>query len=332
MGAVEIAPPDWASQGPASVLGRPVFSVDGQEYRWEDVVLAANAWHEWAKLESRAAEGVACARRAEVERDPLAEADVSSAANAFRYARDLLSADELEAWLKRWELDVDRWMAFIRRSLWREHWSGDLGATASRFPAPADEVRQAIWVDAICSGALADFARALAARAAAHSALDGSEAPDPAGLDGSLRRFGERAVTPQALEHLLAAREMDWLRVECGSLALPDQGMAREAALCVRDDGMRLAEVARQAGAAVREVRVYLEDIEPPLKDMLFSAGEGELLGPVAAGEEFLLVAVEAKTRPSLEDPAIRERAEREVVERAVEQEVINRVRWHERV
>ena len=77
---------------------------------------------------------------------------------------------------------------------------------------------------------------------------------------------------------------------------------------------------------------VYLEDIEPPLKDMLVSAGEGELLGPVSTGERFLLVAVEAKTRPSVDDPAIRERAEREVVRRAVEQEVINRVRWHERL
>ena len=356
--AVESAPADQASQGLPSMLRRPVFSVDGEEYRWEDVLLAAHAWGRWAKLESRAAEGVACARRVEVEGDPLSADDVSSGATAFRYERDLLSGDEMETWLERWGLDLDRWMAFVRRSLLREHWSADLEETVSRFHAPAGEVREAVWVDAICSGALAGYSRALAARAAAHSALDGSVGPDleqapgtdtgaelgvpperaresrtrTARLDGSFRRFREQAVTPGALERLVSAREMDWLLVKCRSLALADEGMAREAALCVRDDGMSLEAVAAQAGAAVDDVGVYLADIGPPLQDMLVSAGEGELLGPVPTDEGFLLVALEAKTRPSVADPAVRQRAEREVMKRAVEQEVINRVRWHERL
>ena len=62
------------------------------------------------------------------------------------------------------------------------------------------------------------------------------------------------------------------------------------------------------------------------------SSGEGELLGPFPDEQGFSLVSVVAKTRPSLEDPAIRARAASEVVNRAVEQEVINRVRWHERL
>ncbi len=322
----------------AQVLGRPVFSVDGEEYRWEDVLLAAHAWGEWAKLSSRAAEGVACARRVEVEGDPLAQDDVSSAAKAFRYEHGLLSGDEMEAWLEQWGLDVTRWMASINRSLLREHWATDLKEIASRFPAPAEEIRDAVWVDAIGSGALTGFAWALAARAAAHSALGGSPARDgesssrTALLDESFRRFREQAVTSEALANLAGAREMDWLLVTCRSLTLPDEGMAREAALLVRSDGMALAEVAQQAGLTVHDVAVYLEDIEPPLKDMVFSAGEGELLGPVPDGERFLLVTVDAKTRPSVEDPAIRERAQSEVARRAVDQEVINRVRWHERV
>lgn len=313
-----------------------MFSVDGQEYLWEDVLLAAQAWGEWAKLRSRAAEGVACARRVEVEGDPLAEDDVSSTVKAFRYEHGLLSRDELEAWLERWGLDVTRWMASITRSLLRERWATDLEEIASRFPAPAEESRDAVWVDAISSGALAGFARGLAARAAAHSALGGSPARESSSrtalLDESFRRFREQAVTSEALAHLAGAREMDWLLVTCRFMTLPDEGMAREAALLVRSDGMALTEVAQQAGVRVEDVAVYLEDLDPPLKDMLFSAGEGELLGPVPDGERFLLVAVDSKARPSVEDPAIRERAQSEVVRRAVDQEVINRVRWHEDV
>ena len=103
----------------------------------------------------------------------------------------------------------------------------------------------------------------------------------PRSPDGSgvFRRFAEQAVTPKALEHLLAAREMDWLMVEVLSLTLPEEGMAREAALCVRDDGMSLPRVAEQAGAVARDVRVYLEDTEAPLDDMLVSSGEGESWG-----------------------------------------------------
>ncbi|MGH2761729.1 MAG: hypothetical protein ACRDL0_08000 [Thermoleophilaceae bacterium] len=320
------------------MLGRQVFSVDDEGYRWEDVVLAARAWGEWATVESGAAEGVACAHRAAAEGAPFSQDDLGSAASAFRYARHLLAGDEMKAWLERWELDVEGWEDFIRRSLMRERWSAELAETAARFPAPAGEVSRALWVDAICSGALEAFAHALAARAAVHAALDppAERAPETASrialLEESFHRFRERVLTSEALEQLVRARETDWLRFQCRALTFPHEGMAREAALCVRDDGMELEEVAGNAGASVERLHVLLEDAEPPLEDLLVSAGEGELLGPLPVGERFLLVSVDSKTNPSLEDSSIRERAERELVERAVRQEAINRVRWHERL
>ena len=42
------------------LLGRVVFSVGGAEFTWEDVVLAAESWGDWARLRERAREGVAC--------------------------------------------------------------------------------------------------------------------------------------------------------------------------------------------------------------------------------------------------------------------------------
>jgi len=43
--------------------GQRVFSIDGREFAWVDVVFAAMAHGEWSAFERRLAEGLACAAR-----------------------------------------------------------------------------------------------------------------------------------------------------------------------------------------------------------------------------------------------------------------------------
>ena len=69
--------------------------------------------------------------------------------------------------------------------------------TASRFPAPRRmSFEQAVWEDAICSGALAGFAWALAAGAATHSALAARE-PEPRMTSGPVAELGVRPRAPR---------------------------------------------------------------------------------------------------------------------------------------
>jgi hypothetical protein len=185
---------------------------------------------------------------------------------------------------------------------------------------------RAAWVEAVCSGTLEQAAEELAARAAA---VEATGQPD---LEGAYDRFLAEAATPEALQSLLEARKVDWIRVDCRTLVFPLAAAAREAALCVRDDGMALVEVASQAEVELREHSIYLEDAADELGKALLSARAGELLGPLPLADRYALVLVDDKVEPALDDPEILRRVQEAARQRAIEREVVNRVTWHERL
>lgn len=282
---------------PPEVLARPVFSAGTQDYRWADVVAAARAWGRWddATRPSRASRG---------------EAEVEEAGQAFRYERNLLAAEEMEAWLGHWGLTVAAWRTWLK---------GDADG----------------WPEAVCSGALAELARDLAARAATAEANGGAAGPvetDLGRMDDSFAEFTRQALTDDNRNRLLELRGSDWVRVAYSALSFTQAGMAREAALCVREDGMTLTEVAERAGLKVEPVDALVQDVDPELAKTLLGTPVGELAGPLESVSGFAVVQVHEKVAPSLADPVIQDLVQREVPRRAVEREVRNRVRWHERL
>lgn len=318
-------------------LTEPVFSVGGRTYRWGDVVAAARHWSGWSAVERRAREGIMCRRHAEQDGDPLTTAEVDAAATAFRYERGLLAAEELESWLARWDVTVPYWMEYLRRSLLRARWARELPQLAARHQVAEDEVAAFVHTEAVCSRALEHLAVRLAERAAVADAIGGRGDPimasitgpiDVAAMDDCWQRFREDAASPQAIEREVHSQHMDWLRLDCRWLAHGQEDVVREAALCVREDGRDLAVVAGDAGVRLAHEMVYLESAEPALRRHLLGARPGDVLGPLPLGDEFRLIEVIAKRAPSAEDPEIRDRAARAVFERAVQGEVVNRVRW----
>jgi hypothetical protein len=221
--------------GVSGVLERPVFSVGRRQFRWADIAPRLD----WEALR----------RAASSSRREIADAELAEAEARFRYERSLVAAEEMEAWLERWELTVGEWRQYLRGNL------------------PGDE--RGAWVEAVCSGTLERAAEELAARAAA------AEATGEPDLERAYNRFLAEAITPEALGSLLEARKADWIRVDCRTLVFPLAAAAREAALCVRDDGMALAEVASQAGVEMREHSVHLEDAADELGKALLSARTG---------------------------------------------------------
>ena len=109
-----------------------------------------------------------------------------------------------------------------------------------------------------------------------------------------------------------------------------DNDAAREAALCVREDGRDLAEVAAEADADLEEADWYLDEVDEALRDRLVGAQSGDLLGPLPLKDGHLVVSVVAKHLPSAADPSVRARAERALLGSAVEREVVNRVTWQD--
>ena len=234
-------------------------------------------------------------------------------------------------------------MDYIRRRLLRRKWADQLAKIVARFRVTQSEINGCLQAEAVCSGHLARFAQALAARASAfekarEESWMGGASPCAKSverihrLEAGYRSFCDHVVDAHGMDDQVAWHRLDWIRFDCRYLLFPDEQMAREAALCVRDDGMALGEVAANAKLDLHNAPLYLEAIDPSLRDCFLSAGKGALLGPLEWDKDFALFVVEDKILPTLEDPAIRQRAEESLIDNAINREIANRVKWHVRL
>ncbi len=356
-----------------ALWGQDVFSVEGTTFRWEDVVLFAALRGDWADVVRRANDGLCLLAAAGGAEEPAySDEELEAAANEFRYDRDLVTADETEAWLGQWGLDVDEWYSWVTIDLLRKRRDSEpVRVELTEANASPEEIATGIHAEAVCSRALTRLSYELAARAAIESRLEqerqnasaaaSEEArpesetePGAAGaaadlggvvlplsqdearqrietlvrLDRSYRRFAAGVVTPEGVEARVRAHQADWMRVRTQMLQLPNEDVAREALLSVREEGCSLEEVAADAGAEPCEAVSYLEELEPRIKDHLLAAHKGELLGPLNLGDGVVLILVLDKILPSSDDPVIAERARASLLKGAVSREVDNRVRW----
>lgn len=355
-----------------TLFSQVVFSVGSKRYCWDDVVLGAKLRGDWADLENRLRQGIACLKRMEDTGDSPSTEEVESAAEEFRYEHDLLTAQETEAWLEQWGLTTETWMEYIQRSVLRQRWSDQLEDIVSQHSASDEEIDRQVKCEGICSGELARFAHKLAARAAvyeknqeeASSEARKETAGEPLGatlqaslldieeyrlpgisrescqeklktlssLEGYFQFFSKQVLTPKAIKDQINSHRLDWTKLDCLQVLFPDEQMAREAALCVREDGKELAEVAAEAKTEVQEACFFLDQAVPEWRDHFLGAQKGELVGPLKSEEGFALFLVRDKIMASMEDPDVRQLAEQAVLERAIDHEVNNRVKWHSRL
>ena len=344
------------------VYRRAVFALAGAEYTWGDVALAAALRGDWRAVAERARLGARLlAREDGPDGTALPDDEVEDAANAFRYARDLVTAEETEAWLDRWDLDPESWMTWIASDLLRQR-GVDGPDTLEPLPEASES---AVHAEAVCSGALERFAVRLAEAAAVAARLDEEAGPgspengtpeieelapavsDLAGLpfepppegfgprllelarlERARRRWRESPVSPEDVEAIVRLHQTDWLRVRALVLSLRSEDAAREALLSIRHDGRALEEVARDASASLRAEAFTLESVEESLRDHLLAARKGEWAGPFPCGDSWNLFHVEEKVLPSSSDPEIAARAEASLRASAAAREIDVRVSW----
>ena len=357
----------------AALAGRPILTVGGATYHWEDLVLCGHLWGDWPALQQRVATGLAClARLDELEEgdaDELDEKDVEAAAEEFRYARDLVAAEDMEAWLEHRGLDADEWLDCLRRNLLLAKWADDLDAIVEEFATDPDDVEAAMDAEAICTNVAASLATRLAGRAAIHARLAqgqaGAAAADAdvqallgavsesvleeglpalpaetcrqrlqrlAQLELAWRRFAETQLTPTALRSLVDTNRLDWIRLTVRTVTVGTRDVANEIALCVRDDGEDFLATCAQAGQRVTEATWFVGETDGRLRDALVAARPGDLLGPLAIDQGFIVIAVLGKVLPAEGDPEVRQRAERALLDRLVAREIQDRVTWHEKL
>ena len=341
----------------SGLLGQRAFSVGGTDYTWADVVLAAVLRGDWGELTAAVRRGLACVDHAAAT-GRLGPNDDGAAAAEFRYARGLLSAEETRAWLARWDVSPRGWMAYVRRARLRDALAGELAVPGALDRVDGAAVAECVMAEGACSGMLLRLARRLAARAAVVETEPADDeavralaaelpralaAEAPPGLDVArcvdrasivvraelaLYRFRERVVTPGAVGALIAARRLEWTLLDYRAIAFPDAGEAAEAALCVREDGDSLRQVAAVSGRPLLETSAFLGETDLAVRDHLLGAAERDVVGPLVCGGEHVLFELLRKRAPSPDDPDVARRAERLVLGRALRRAMDDRVRW----
>ena len=119
---------------------------------------------------------------------------------------------------------------------------------------------------------------------------------------------------------------MPLTRFEAEVIEVESLDAAREALLCVREDGMSMQEVAGEARYPYRRITFRHEDVPPNLQQKFWSVGAGDLLEPLPRGEDgFELYRITNKSEPDLSDIIVQERID----ERLLEQHFSGLVRDH---
>ena len=342
-----------------------VFSVEGESYYWRDVILSAVQRGDWRAVERRTRQGAACVRHADASGSPLSAGALETAARDFRYAHDLVTAQSMEEWLQRHELSVQDWTAYLRRDRQRALCSVDLDDLLLRYPISDEDAVRLTLVEVMCSRELDVWARSLGQRAAAHASVVGTASSTgvdvahssrehsepmhafpltvlwgegPAELDATARRLqrldaslsGFRAalLTERAVQDYVSARQLDWVRFDCRVMAFPDQGMAAEAALLLREDGEGFTSVYQVAHTEPKVSKFFLDQIDDSMRDHFLGSRPGDVIGPVRVDREYVLYQIEEKVLPTVLDADVRRRAEDGVLNNALVQQFERRVNW----
>ena len=321
-----------------------------QEYSARDAIDAAifrgELDDEWQKFLCHvAAEGRA--DELELELDELA---ISSAAEAFRYQHDLITAEETEVWLANRGLTFDDFSGYFAR----QYCVAALNEVPTQeqigYASAAPELRDLFVAELIFSGVLDTMTTKLMWRLAARCAGKESTSEaiaaekrkflhriniEPAQLAQWLEELGrdpqwlnemlaievaygthcDALLAPEARQRELMALRLHLTRFEVEWMELESHDAATEALFCVREDGISMEEVAAEGMYPYRRAEFCLEELPADLQQKYLSASPGHLLGPMPHGDGFELCRIIKKTEPRLEDPTVKSRVDQRLLE-----------------
>ncbi|MCI0414870.1 hypothetical protein L0222_19000 [bacterium] len=319
--------------------GTVIFSVGTRHYFWEDVLLAAQSWGDLSALELDVRKGLACQKKIQNENpegDILDSQKIDSAAREFRYARNLISAEEMEGWLAERGLTVENWMDFIERSILLKTYNNQMEQILGEYPSSDAEVQGMLAAEGLFSGRLEKVCHKLAGRAAVFDSYNTASKNDPGydrpaplnHLESSLEQFYQEKITHEGIVENIKLHSLDWIRLHLQCITLPGEQMAREAALCVTIDRKGMEEIAAETKAKFWQKWLYLDEVNAEWKNGFLSAKRGDLVGPFRSSNDFLLFFVLDKVVPSDKDPELQRLAEQDLLKRLVDREINERVKW----
>lgn len=344
--------------------GKVIFTSGNESFTVRDLIDAANfrgeidpIWNELLRL-------IAAEKKGDESELEMDDAVIDAAAEAFRYEHDLITAEETERWLEERGLTLNDFSDYFVR----HYWGGaidDVEPDLVDYASAPNELRELLIAELILSGELDRIAKRLSWRVAGsreagkngldpefiaaekrrlfeRNGLDDEHLPDwlhAIGRDGDWlnkaiemeaihRQSTEALLTKQAREHEVAALRLPLTSFELETVELDLLDAAREALLCVRDDGISMAEVAEEGRYPYRRTDVLLEDLPEDLQQKFLSVSAGDVLEPIPRGDGFHICRVIKKSEPTADDVAVRDRAERRILERHFSELAAKHIQW----
>ncbi len=304
-------------------------SLPGPPRSWScrEIILSVIGEPHWEEFAARLSMGLIAEAMLEDSGREFDQELLQAAAERFRRAEGLLSAEQTQEWLESQDLSAEEWERFlVRRELLRA-WGPRLEAQRvdlSSHPSFGD----AFFAEALCSDYLPDarfrFSKLLALasqeespplpdvelRAAQLDArypwMGGITARELGGvqvvLDVAEARIAER-TSHEKIGAMMLERGLDWTHFDCQVVHLRDPGVADELLLCIhRDREALVPTLAHRAGAEVTRRSFFLQDVPEHVRSRLLGAQAGEVVGPVDEGTGASMLLVERRRAPSLED------------------------------
>jgi hypothetical protein len=336
----------------ASRDGLIVCTCGAKEYTVRDVIDAAlfrgeleSTWQEF--LRNVEAEKRAKESHLEMDLDAIEEM-----AEQFRYDHDLITAEETEQWLDQRGLTLEDFTNYFARRHWRMAFE-DVSPEDLEFISASAQLRDAFTIDLIFADELHRLVKQFLWRLAAHAA-DGEHDVHPGEIDAERAQFLDRlqltqskiktwldrirrdqewlnstmameavyrrmkksVVNPDARKKQLAMLRMPLTRFEAEVIEFESLEAAKEALLCIQQDGLSMEEIAADARYPYRQITFCHEEVPPELQQKFWSVGPGSVLSPLRRGDGFELYRITNKIEPDLTDPVVQEQVDVRLLER----------------
>jgi hypothetical protein len=328
-----------------------VCACGNQEYTARDSIDAAIFRGELEVRWKEFLEAVEAEKRSDELDLDLDDVAISSAADAFRYEYDLITAEETEEWLANRGLTLDDFTDYFTRRYWVNALHEELVPHEVEYQSASAELRESFLTELILSGELDRMTTALMWRLAANCA---EKDPDPEAIAVAEQKFFDRneiepsqladwlerlgrdsewfhvmlvidaayrtrrdaLLVPQARQHELAALRLSLTRFETEIIEFESRDAAKEALFCVREDGMSMEDVASEGRYPYRRAGFLLEDIPIDTQQRFLCVSAGQVLKPIERGDGFELCRIVTKIEPRLDDPRVKSRIDQRLIDR----------------
>jgi hypothetical protein len=330
-----------------------VFRCGNRPFTINDVIAAAYVRGELDPVSQRLSRSIAAERRAAGMDLSADEEELQKMPEEFRYQRDLITGEETERWLGERGLTLDDFSGYFTRRYWAETLDEEFGPDGIDHPLTDPEWRDLLIVDLFLSGEFDRLAMELSWRVAAGEAAKDAE-PDPglivdgrahfmdrnkldaATLNQKLAEAGcdqqwfdemlkieaiyrqqcDAVLTDEAVKSEIKTHRIEFTLADVEMIDLESSDAAAEALLCAREDGEPFDEIAREGGYPYSRTRILIAELPDGMQQRFLCAAPGEVLDPMPRGDGFQLCRILEKIEPGMDDPEIRNRVQKRIIQR----------------